>query len=399
MAVGGDGVARESSGRVVFVQGALPGELVLAEFTDERTQWARAKAIGVVEPSPERRTPPCPHVARGCGGCDLQHASAAGQLDVRAAIVSEALRRQGKLAAIPPIERRELPDHGYRTTIRVAVEHERAGYRARWTHDTVVTDSCLVAHPLAEELLVDGVFGEATEATIRVGARTGERLVLASPSADGVRMPDGVRVVGADELAAGKRAWFHDEVAGRRWRISAESFFQIRPDGAEALVEVVGDMLARVEPGSDLVDLYAGVGLFSGTIGSRFRTTAVENAPSAVADARVNLATERTKIIGNDVATWTPRPAQAVIADPSRSGLGATVVGRIVRTGARDVVLVGCDAAAFGRDVGLFTNAGYDLQRVVVVDLFAQTSHVEAVAHLTATTATPVTSERSPAGR
>ena len=71
-----------------------------------------------------------------------------------------------------------------------------------------------------------GDFGEADEAMIRVGANTGDRLVLASPTAEGVRMPEGVMVVGRDELDGGRRAWSHEEIDGRRYRISADSFFQ-----------------------------------------------------------------------------------------------------------------------------------------------------------------------------
>ena len=99
---------------------------------------------------------------------------------------------------------------------------------------------------MLDELIVEGTFGAATEVTLRVGAETGERLALVAPTRDGVRLPDDVRVVGADELAAGKRAWIHEIVAGRRWRISAESFFQTRPDGAAALVDVVRELCVDV---------------------------------------------------------------------------------------------------------------------------------------------------------
>ena len=385
VANGGDGIGRDPSGRTVFVEGALLGETVTATVLEQRKQWSRAIVDEVLVAAPGRRTPPCPHVAEGCGGCDMQHATPEAQLDMRVAVVADVLRRQARLEAWPEIERRILPAEAYRTTVRVAIDPATGtvGYRRRGSHDVVSADGCLIAHPALQEL-IDSVQGaEATELPPRLGARTGERLVLAEPSVAGLEMPDDVRVVGADELAAGKRAWYHEEVAGRRWRISAESFFQNRPDGAEALVEVVGEMLADVAPGSHLVDLYAGVGLFAGTVGATHRVTAVEMSPSAVADARINLADTGAKVVGADVASWTPRPADAVVADPSRDGLGAAAVGVIAGTGAGDVVLVGCDAAAFGRDVGLLVARGYGLQRVVVVDMFPQTSHIEVVAHLT----------------
>src|SRR5690606_39193843 len=120
-------------------------------------------------------------------------------------------------------------------------------------HDVVDVDSCLVAHPLLADLLRSASFGDAAEVTLRCGARTGERLVLAAPTADGVVVPDGVVLVGEDELEGGRRAWLHEEVAGRTWRVSARSFFQARPDGAEALVDAVRAAAAGAPEGR-LVD-------------------------------------------------------------------------------------------------------------------------------------------------
>ncbi len=383
-AIGGDGIAREPSGRTVFVDGALPGELVRATIVEQQKQWARALVEEIVEPSAHRRTPPCVEIARGCGGCDLQHATPAGQLEVRVAMVADALRRQAKLADHPAIETRELPTDGYRTTVRLGVDEAgRAGFRRRGSAEHVPVASCLITHPALNDLITNHRYPGASEVTLRLGARTGERLALVDPSADGCTLPDDVRLVGADQLAAGKRAWYHEELAGRRWRISAESFFQNRPDGAEMLVEVASEMLATLTPGSHLVDLYAGVGLFAGTVGAAHRTTVVEVVQSSVADARVNLADLDAKIVRSDVAEWTPRRADAVIADPSRDGLGKQAARVVHDTGASHVVLVSCDPAAFGRDVGLLVARGFGLARVVVVDLFPQTSHVETVALLT----------------
>ena len=116
---------------------------------------------------------------------------------------------------------------------------------------------------------MDGFFGTAREVTIRVGAATGEALVLVSPTAEGVVLPEGsetVAVVGRDQLSGGHRAWIHEEVAGRRWRISAQSFFQTRPDGAAALVEAVLDAAGSDLAGARVVDAYSGVGLLAGSL-------------------------------------------------------------------------------------------------------------------------------------
>jgi 23S rRNA (uracil1939-C5)-methyltransferase len=215
---------------------------------------------------------------------------------------------------------------------------------------------------------------------IRVGARTGERLVVVAPTADDVLVPPDVAVVGADQLAAGRRAWVHEEVAGRRWRISAGSFFQAGPEGAEALVGEVGALVKELAPpGGRLVDLCSGVGLFAGTVGGGRSVTGVERSAPAVADARHNLAHLDARMVKVALARWRPSPAQVVVADPARRGLGRDGVRAVVGTGAEACVLVSCDPAALGRDVGLLGAAGYRHHRSVVLDLFGHTSGIEVV--------------------
>lgn len=380
VAAGGEAVGRDAAGRVVFVGGALPGERVAVEITEEKARFARGRVVEVLAPAAQRRPEPCPHVARGCGGCDWQHAPEDVQRDLRAQIVSDALVRLGGLSdprieAGPP-----LPATAARTTVRAAVEGGSAGFHRRHSDEIVTVDSCLVTHPLVEDLLAEGDFGEASEVTVRAGARTGERLILVRPTAIGVCVPDDVVLVGADELVGGRRAWFHEEAAGRRWRISAGSFFQASPEGAEALVATVRDAIAvGPDGGGPLVDLCAGVGLFAATVGDDRPVVAVERSASAVADARVNLAGTSARVVRVALERWRPRPAEIVVADPARAGLGRTGVGRAVATRADTIVLVSCDPAALGRDARLLGEQGYGHERSVMVDLFPQTSHVEVV--------------------
>jgi 23S rRNA (uracil1939-C5)-methyltransferase len=384
VAAGGAAVARDPSGRVVFVTGALPGERVTAEVVDEHRSFARAELVAVHEAGPGRVVPPCPEVANGCGGCGWQHVAHTTQRELKATIVADALRRQGGVADPVVDPGPALPTTGFRTTLRVAVQHGGAvGYRRARSHDVVDVERCLIAHPLLEPLVTRGRFGGASEVTLRAGARTGERLALVAPSTAGVELPEdatGTVVVGADELAAGHRAWIHEEVAGRRWRISAQSFFQARPDGAEALVSAAADLLGPPSrPGERLLDAYGGVGLFAGALGAGRRVTLVERSASSVADARVNLADLDAKVLRLDVERWHPAPMDVVVADPARAGLGRRGVATLAGTGAARLVLVSCDPASLGRDTGLLAGAGYAWRATRLVDLFPHTPHVEAV--------------------
>ena len=373
----GAGVGRDADGRVVFVPGALVDERVAVTVVEEKKRHAVGQLVQVLEPSPDRVDPTCAEVERGCGGCDLRHASIDGQLRMKERIVLDALERIGRLSEHPAPTLVPLDPDGYRTTARCVVVHGHAGYRHRRSAEGLAVAACPVLHPGLEELLVDGDFSGVREVTLRLGARTGERLVLADPTAAAVDVAQDVVLVGADELEAGRRAWYHEEVAGRRWRISARSFFQASPEGAEALASVVGAMVGAGD--GPLVDLYGGVGLFAGTIGWAGPITLVERAASAVADARVNLADRSVKILASPVERWKPSSADVVVADPARAGLGRRNVEQIAATGCAVAVLVSCDAGALGRDVGLMVQAGFDLDAITLVDLFPQTSRVEVV--------------------
>lgn len=359
---GGDGMGRDDSGRVVFVTGALPGERVRVRLTEQRRDFARGVIDELVAASPDRVDAPCRFVADGCGGCEWQHVAAAAQPRLKRDLVLDALRRIARVEEPNVAECIALPGIGYRTTVRVAIDNEgRPAFRMSESHDLVVVDDCLVAHPTLAAMLGDGRWTGAKEAVLRVGARTGETLVDVKPRSGTAPAP------------------IHEEVAGRRFQISAGSFFQIRPDGADALVALVGDSLAAHDV-STVVDLYAGVGLFAGALHDRGFDVraAVEGGRFATADARVNLV-GICDVIERDVAKWRGIPVDAVVADPSRRGLMAEGVATVMRCDPRVVVLVSCDVAALGRDAKLLISEGFELEQSTPIDLFPHTPHVEVV--------------------
>ena len=222
----------------------------------------------------------------------------------------------------------------------------------------VATDSCVAAHPLLAELIVNGHYEGATEVLLRVGVASGERAVLAVPS--------GRRIAVPSDVVVGGHGVVHEQVADAWLQVSIGSFFQPGPVAAAALVLAVGAAIGdALPPGGHLVDAYAGVGLFGATIGmaSSARVTAIENDPSAVADARINLAGLDAVVFEGEVGRWRPRAAaptvDVVIADPARSGLGKPGVGAVAGMGAATVVLVSCDPASLARDARLLVESGY----------------------------------------
>ncbi|MDQ2678117.1 MAG: TRAM domain-containing protein [Actinomycetota bacterium] len=379
---GGLGLGHEDDGRVILAAGALPGDRVAVELDRSRKRFGQGHVVDVLVPAPERIEPPCPEVAAGCGGCDLQMAPPPLQRELKVGIVADSLAHIAKIQDLPITAGEQLPTEGYRTTLRCAVVDGRAGFRRRRSNDVHVVESCWIAHPGVREVVEQGRFPGASEVVIRAGARTGERVVVVSPTVGAAVAPAGVRLVGADELAEGSDVHFHELVARRRFRVSASSFFQARPDGAEALVRAAGRAIAPFDPATDrLVDLYGGVGLFTLGLGAQ-RSVLVERSASSCADARVNLASLGSVVDEVAVERWHATAADVVVADPARAGLGAEGVAQVVATGASRVALVSCDPAALARDVRLLIDAGYRALGVELVDMFPHTHHVEAVTTL-----------------
>lgn len=384
MVAGGAALARDETGRVVFVEGALPGEEVTARLTESRPDFARAATVAVLEASPDRIAPPCPAVEAGCGGCTWQHISPDAQRRLKSGIVVDTLRRVGRFAEppIPSIVTGEGP--ALRTTARLAVSPAgRAGYRRRRDTEAVETDGCLAAHPLLAELITAGRYPGSAEVLMRVGVASGERLVKGRPTsgAPAIRVPDGVRIVVGDERAA-----VHETIAGRIFQVSIDSFFQPGPVAAGGLITAVAEAVDdSLEAGGHLVDAYAGVGLFASVLGAttKARVTAIESDDSAAADARVNLSDIEAKIVRSDVGRWRPRrserPIDVVVADPPRPGLGRPGVATVLAARSPRVVLVSCDPASFARDAALLRDGGYNLETVALVDAFPHTFHVEIV--------------------
>lgn len=395
---GGEVLARDARGAVVLVRGALAGERVRAVATGVRQSVRRAEVRSVDDvlvASPDRREPVCPHVADGCGGCDLQHLAVEAQPVAKRLVVLDALRRLARVDAVDVDAGVTLGGRHRRTTVRAAVVDGRAGFRMARSHRVVVPRRCPAAHQSVEEVLVEGRFAGAGEVVIRAGVATGERLVLADgegPDGEGpdVEAPDGVVVVTSRAARAGASgAAFHEVVAGRLWRVSAPSFFQSGPVGAAELVRTVQDLAVDVlRPGGRVIDLYGGVGLLAGALvgadgpAPGGAAWVVERSRSAVDDARANLADIDARVVRAEVEAFRPpkgfRP-DLVVADPARQGLGRGGVDAVRRCGADAVVLVSCDPASFGRDTRLLAADGFELRSARLVDLFPHTHHLEVV--------------------
>ncbi len=177
------------------------------------------------------------------------------------------------------------------------------------------------------------------------------------------------------------------DVRGVSFAVADGGFWQVHPGAPEALVDAVLEALAP-QPGESVLDLYAGVGLFSrfllDAVGPQGRVCAVEGDATAARLARRNCPGLRTTAgdVGAVLTTEHDEPFDLVVLDPPRAGAKRKVVEQVVDRRPRAVAYVACDPAALARDVAIFAEHGYRLAGLRAFDLFPMTSHVECVALL-----------------
>jgi tRNA/tmRNA/rRNA uracil-C5-methylase (TrmA/RlmC/RlmD family) len=430
VAHGGWCVARPDDGPVVFIRYALPGETVLARITEITSHLARANAVEILTPSPDRVEPPCPHAhPGGCGGCDWQHATLPAQRSLKAMVIRQQLKRLAGVdreVTVEPLpgdedagqksatEPKGLmgPGLGWRTRVQFAVRKDGvAGLRAHRSHDVIDVGKCLIAHPAITDLGIPSLRwpgAASVEALVATGSK--ERAVIITPrsASRGGRPPKTPPLPGgpippappwADSVLrrAGRsltplrgHSYLSQHAAGRDWRVSAGGFWQVHPGAADVLTDAV---VTGLKPGPHDValDLYCGAGLFAGAlapaVGPGGTVIGVEGDSAAVRDARHNLREwPWARVHKGDVATVLSRgglpPTRLVVADPPRSGLAREVIDYLgtAENGAVRFVYVSCDPATFARDIGLLIARGWLVEDLRGFDAFPMTHHVECVA-------------------
>jgi 23S rRNA (uracil1939-C5)-methyltransferase len=421
---GGDGLARlpadeHGSGKAVFVPFVLEGERIEASLLEQKRSFARGRADAILQASPRRVEPLCPYFLR-CGGCHYQHASYEHQLEIKAAVLKENLRRTAKLELRTRVTIHPSPPWKYRnrTRLKVRTAPEFAlGYYKLGSHELLAVEECPVSAPLInraiaafwkmgrERTVPDGIhevefFVDAEDAQllVEVSCEPGTPSTPIREWAGAVQsaLPEIAGVVVFKPRSSGMTAPIEPKpVAGSgateityrtndaSHRVSAGAFFQVNRHLINDLVKIV----VREYSGDRALDLYAGVGLFSTILSRRFaQVIAVEASQISHADLRYNSpdnvkAVRATTVdfLRSAASKWRP---DLVVVDPPRSGLGKNVVQSLVGLGAHRITYISCDPATASRDLAGLLSAGYRIEQVHLIDLFPQTYHLESVFHL-----------------
>ncbi|HEU4431326.1 MAG TPA: TRAM domain-containing protein, partial [Myxococcota bacterium] len=275
LAAGGEGVAREASGRVLFVRGAAPGDRVRVRITQAHKRFARAEIAELVEASPQRVAPRCA-VHGACGGCGWQQIAYAAQLAAKRDILRDALARGAGVALeslAEPVEVAPSPEpYATRSRARLLFRQGRVGYRRGRSHELVATSECpMLVPPL-----------QAALARLAASAPRGEGELELACGERGEVSVSGARAEGFAERAVALAT------PGGEIAISPGGFFQAHATLRGSLAEAV---LAHAGRGERVLELHAGAGFFTLGLAAQFaQLIAVESAPRAVADLRANLA-------------------------------------------------------------------------------------------------------------
>ena len=213
----------------------------------------------MIEPAVYRVVPPCPAHAAGCGGCTWQHVDAAAQLELKTAVVIEALKRTGRIIDPTVAVGTAVPPWAYRTTLRLATGTDRWVFADGTPHDVVELGGCPVSHPLLEELLAAIRVRGQGEVSLRVGAATGERSAwVVDGDVELLDVPSDVEI--------GPAAVVHEVIGGVRLQVSAASFFQSGPAAAELLLAAVREASGTSFGAHTVIDAYGGIGLFASAV-------------------------------------------------------------------------------------------------------------------------------------
>jgi 23S rRNA (uracil1939-C5)-methyltransferase len=435
----GEGIGRLGTD-VVFVPGGLPGDrLRIRLMRRHKGNWS-AEIAGIIDPSPDRRRPPC-ILADHCGGCSLQPFEDGAQARWKFQQVRQTLQRiAGLEAPVRPIL--AAPDPlGYRNRAIIPLERSadgclRAGYYRRGSHRIVNLNRCPVLdgridhliQPLKQDLEASGWpidrhgGGGLRHLALRVGQATGEvllTLVSADRDLPGLeslaeawmeRWPEVVgvclnlqdqptnRLLGERTLTVAGRPWLEEGFAGLHYRIGADTFFQVNTGQAEAvmpsLLEALGD---EHDAGpKQLVDAYCGIGTFSLPLAQRgWRIHGLEQHGPSVDLARSNAAlngleamaqfecTPVAPVLGQRLHPHTGGDGPRLFVDPPRRGLEPEALAAIKTVRPARIAYLSCDPATLARDLGqLAADGAYELLWLQPIDFFPNTSHVESLAAL-----------------
>ncbi len=421
---GGDGIG-DYNGIKVFVPYSAPQDRLLVSIINKKKDYFIGQIREIIEPSPLRQNPPCIYFY-SCGGCNFQHLNYDAQLVMKKLIANESLQRVGKIfipASNPPIATSEW--HYRNKTQYPLAPPLKIGYFRSKTHQVIDIEKCLI-HPesfdrirsLLKNLINDSKervydeikhYGNLRHIIIRQGFNTGEYLLILVTKINRLRpfvfqelirsFPEIVgivqninpsktnRILGDKFHTLYEQDFYCEKVLNKKFKVSAESFFQVNTAQTEHIAKLIKKFLAP-QSTEHVLDLFSGVGTFSIILAeSVAQVTGIEISQKAVSDAKENLKLNSIQNVEFFCETAEQgvkrfKRIDSVILDPPRKGCSNELIQSIVDLKPHRIVYISCNPSTLARDLGTFDQLGYEATEIELVDLFPQTFHIEAVAKI-----------------
>ena len=426
----GEGIGRVNN-FTIFVPGAMLGERVRVKISEVKKNFARGQLEEIILSSPFRVEPQCP-VYNFCGGCQLQHIVYEKQLEIKKVIVQDALRRLGhQKVEVLPVIGMEYPWR-YRNKGHFQIEQEKGklhlGFYRTGSYDFIEASGCvlfssqinqLVSY-LEEQLSLQKVVvynrrtgeGNLRNILIRESRNNKEIMIVFITKEESLGFDQSIlndltrifpQVVSIYQninksyrpvleekdfrLLKGK-VDLEEAIGPFKFKISPQSFFQVNISQAQKLNEKILEY-SHLNGEETVIDSYCGTAAISIYLANYAKKVyGIEIEKSAIRDARINGELNRVfnlEFINGKVEEWLYRwrkkgeKAQIIIVDPPRKGCSEEALKEIIKIKPKQILYVSCNPATLARDLEYLTKDVYKIEKILPIDMFPQTSHIECV--------------------
>ncbi len=370
IANGGHFVAKHDN-QIVFVRHAITGEIAKVKITAINSTFAFGDAIEIIKSSTNRVPSPCKYsYPEGCGGCDFQHINYSFQSDLKKQVLQDQFKRIAKIDISPDII---TPDPAvglhWRSRLNLAIsENHKVGFRAHKSNDVIEIDECLIA---LKEINNSAIFSKTWDGK--------ENLKISCSNTNELNVSQLEKSIsGPDKLT--------ENIDDYEYTISPKSFWQSHKNAPSILLQQVISN-ANIKKDDVVCDLYGGVGLFtlpiSKLVGNNGQVHLIEMDRTCIQDANImfenvdNIFIHHGKV---EQKLGGVKKIDTIILDPPRNGVSKQVINQMIEKKPNSIIYVSCNPSTLARDAKILLDNKYTLSKIVGLDLFPMTHHIESVA-------------------